>query len=465
MRHNWRSPCFTLGLLAGWLALTGATPAQEKKELKKQPAKKAVKEAAPIITYPPTLPDGKTFASDTSPLFLQPPATLVEGVTIAKTAPQVDFAYFPGQDYEGKPWSNWGDSTAAGGKYYTAIGDHLAPQGNALVFEYNPANHEFRTLAETAKILELPEGHYKPGKIHTRLDMGRDGWIYFSTHRGSPRVTNDQYHYKGDWIFRANPTTGKSEIVVHAPVEKHCIPNGTLDTDRLIFYGGTAPGAGDAKDIRFFAYDCANHKLLYSGPNGPARYMMLSKSTGKVYYVPGAGDSPIMRFDPTSPEAPVEIPGSIGVRAATRETPQGIIYTVSLGQGDATAEIYAFDVKTEKATKLGTAAVGVNDYVAAVDADPSGRYLYYVPGAHGGSEKDNSAVVQFDTQTRQKKVIAFLHPFYEQKYKCIPKGTYAVAVDPSGDKLYVTWNVSRGSRAWDCCAVTTIHIPSTERPQ
>ena len=193
--------------------------------------------------------------------------------------------------------------------------------------------------------------------------------------------------------------------------------------------------------------------------------MMLSKSTGKVYYVPGAGDSPIMRFDPTSPEAPVEIPGSIGVRAATRETPQGIIYTVSLGQGDATAEIYAFDVKTEKATKLGTAAVGVNDYVAAVDADPSGRYLYYVPGAHGGSEKDNSAVVQFDTQTRQKKVIAFLHPFYEQKYKCIPKGTYAVAVDPSGDKLYVTWNVSRGSRAWDCCAVTTIHIPSTERPQ
>lgn len=28
---------------------------------------------------------------------------------------------------------------------------------------------------------------------------------------------------------------------------------------------------------------------------------------------------------------------------------------------------------------------------------------------------------------------------------------------------YVTWNISRGSRAWDCCAVTVIHIPELER--
>ena len=43
------------------------------------------------------------------------------------------------------------------------------------------------------------------------------------------------------------------------------------------------------------------------------------------------------------------------------------------------------------------------------------------------------------------------------------KGTYAVAVDPAGDKLYITWNVSRGSRAWDCCSMTVVHIPESER--
>jgi hypothetical protein len=37
------------------------------------------------------------------------------------------------------------------------------------------------------------------------------------------------------------------------------------------------------------------------------------------------------------------------------------------------------------------------------------------------------------------------------------------AVDPRGDKLYVTWNASRGSRAWDSCALTVVHIPESER--
>jgi hypothetical protein len=43
------------------------------------------------------------------------------------------------------------------------------------------------------------------------------------------------------------------------------------------------------------------------------------------------------------------------------------------------------------------------------------------------------------------------------------KGTYSVAVDPRGDTLYVTWNISRGSKAWDCCGLTAIHIPESER--
>ena len=30
------------------------------------------------------------------------------------------------------------DSLVAGGKYYASIGDHLAPEGNAFVYEYDP---------------------------------------------------------------------------------------------------------------------------------------------------------------------------------------------------------------------------------------------------------------------------------------------------------------------------------------
>jgi len=58
--------------------------------------------------------------------------------------------------------------------------------------------------------------------------------------------------------------------------------------------------------------------------------------------------------------------------------------------------------------------------------------------------------VQFDTKTKTRKVIAFLSPYFTDKIGATPVGTFSSAIDPTGDKLYITWNVSRGSRAWDC---------------
>ncbi len=440
-----------------------------------QAPKKAARAAQPEITYPPKLPGGKEVVTDTSDAFLKPAETLREGVAIAKTPPTVDFMYYPGQNYPGQPWSNWGDSVAVGGKYYSAIGDHLAigakgdgshGTGTGFVFEYDPAKKSLRELVNTTKVLSMPEGHYTPGKIHSRIDMGSDGNLYFATHRGSARATTDKYHYQGDWIFKCDPRTGKTEVVVHGPVPKHCIPNSVLDPDRLIFYGGTAAGEGGEEDgIQFFAYDIKNKKLLYSGPNGPARYMMFAKSTGRLYYVPGKGDGPLMRYDPKVGGSPVEVAGShIGLRSATQETPQGFIYTVSLGQGRGDTDLWSFNTKTEEIKKLGSAPVGSQAYVASIDVDPSGRYLYYNAGAHGGSDRDGTPIVQYDIKTGQKKVIAFLHPYYQEKYGLSMQGTYGSAVDPAGDKLYVTFNVNRGTRAWDCCGLAVIHIPASERP-
>lgn len=450
-----RGRTWLLAALACVFALAATLPAQDK--TKKKPAKVEG-------TYPPTLPDGKLVVTDKSDDFLKPPETLREGVKIAKTAPTVDFAYIPGQTYAGRPWSNWGDSLAINGKYYTSYGDHLAPGGNAFVYEYDPEKKTFRLLADIRKIINLPEGHYTPGKIHGRLDLGDDGWIYFSTHRGSTTTTTDKFFYKGDWILRCHPETGKAEVVVQGPVPKHCIPNSVLDPKRLIFYGGTAPGTGGENEgIQFFAYDVKNKKMLYSGPDGPARYMIFAKSTGRIYYVPGTGSTPLMRYDPDKGGSPVKIEGELPIRAATQETPQGIVYTASLGQGGREASLYAFNTKTEAIEPLGPLAVGKNQYVATLDADPTGRYLYYIPGAHGGSEVDNAAVIQFDVKMKQRKVIAFLHPFYQTKYGCTLKGTYSVAVDPKGDKLYVNWNAFRTVRPWDTCALTVIHIPESER--
>jgi hypothetical protein len=425
------------------------------------------------LTFPPKLPDDKAVRTDTSKDFLKPSGTIEKGVVIAKTPPTVDFLYYPGQTYEGRPWSNWGDSLAVNGKYYASIGDHLAlggkgpGNGNALVFEYDPQKKAFRQLVDLVKLLDLPKDHYAPAKIHSRLDLGSDGWLYFSTHRGSTTVTSDRNHYKGDWIVRCDPKSGKSEVVVQGPVPKHCIPTSVLDGERMIFYGGTAPGT-DAKDrdVMFFAYDVKNKKLLHSCGDGPPRYMILSKSTGRVYWVPGKEGAvgQLVRWDPKKGGDPVKIDAKLGCRSATQETPQGLVYTVSQGGKGAGPKLYSFDVKTEQEKELGPANVGAMGYVTSLDADPTGRYLYYVPGAHGGSEKDNSAVVQYDVKTKTRKVIAFLHPFYKDKVGATLAGTFSTAVDPKGDKVYVTWNVRRaGEKAWDCCALTVIHVPEGER--
>ena len=122
----------------------------------------------------------------------------------------------------------------------------------------------------------------------------------------------------------------------------------------------------------------------------------------------------------------MKIAGEIGIRAATRETPQGIVYTVSLGQGEGASgdDVCASTRRPRRSSRSVLPRSASQQYVAAISADPTGRYLYYVPGAHGGSDRDGSAVVQFDTRRASSKVIAFLHPFYEQKYGLVPKGTY-----------------------------------------
>lgn len=479
MKHNlFPTSGFCVFLALAWPMSAPATDgagapgeqAPPKKSRQSTPAS-AVKEP---LSFPPRLPGGQIMVTDSSRDFLKPTPTIKSEVEIAQTPPTVDFMFYPGQDYPGKPWSNWGDSLVINGKYYSSIGDHLAlgskgdlnHSGNAFVFEYDPATKRMRQLVEVRKVLNQPVGHYTPGKIHGRLDLGSDGWLYFSTHRGSATATKDTYHYKGDWIIRHHPTTGASEVVAAGPVPKHCIPCSVLDPERLIFYGGTAAGdADDESTIRFFAYDVKNRKLLYSGPDGPARSMIFVRSTGKVYYTPGSKEmtGTLMCYDPAKGGPPVATRTRIGLRAATEETPQGFVYTTSKGSKGTPSTLWAFNTKTEEAENLGDPAVGRQDYITTMDADPTGRYVYYMPGAHGRSEDDGTPVVQYDVQTKRKKVIAFLAPYYKEKYGCTLTGTFSSALDAKGETLYVSWNVIRGEKNWDSVALTVIHIPRSER--
>jgi hypothetical protein len=413
------------------------------------------------LAYPPALPDGRAHATDTTPAFLQPASTLREGVEIAKTPPTVDFFYYPGQDHPGKPWSVWGDGTAAGDRYWSAIGDHLSPKGTAQVYVYDASSKRLRMLVDLRTFFEseklIPAGmNYAPAKIHSRIDLGKDGWLYYGTHRGSPGTTTDANGYQGDWILRTHAESGKTEVVAEHPVPKHAIPMSVLDPERLLFYGGTAPGKdAAAKEAWFFVWDVARKRRILSAGGGPGRCAIFSKSTGRLFW-DGRMFDPGKDWQLGESKAP-------DVRSATQETPQGIVY----GTSGRSADLWAYDVKNDALTPLGTGAVGKQEYTTTIDADPTGRYLYYVPGGHGGGPADGTPVVQFDVKTRTRKVIAFLYKHYYDTYGYTLDGTFSTALDPKGEKLYITWNGMRKGqpKGWESCALTVVHIPASERPE
>ena len=85
------------------------------------------------VAWPPVLPGGKPSITLTGPALLEPTTDLRAGVTVAKDPPTVTFLYYDCQTYEGKPWSVWGDGLAVDGHYYSAVGDHMSPGGNAFL--------------------------------------------------------------------------------------------------------------------------------------------------------------------------------------------------------------------------------------------------------------------------------------------------------------------------------------------
>ena len=415
------------------------------------------------LSLPRPLPGGQPVVSDTSELFLKGPAHIRRDVEISAVVPTVDFMYYPGQTYRAE-WSAWGEATVVNGKYYSSIGDHGVGLVNTFVHEYDPATKTLRQVVDVSAVLNQPRGHYTPGKIHGRIDLAKDGWLYFGTFFGSLSAGSDQFHYEGDWILRYNPQTDQTEIVEHAPVGRRSIYGSVVDPDRMIFYGIGWPGQNHPsgnRDFLFFAYDLQTRNVVHSAPmhhQGLDNDLIFSNSTGRVYYRHKNGMN-LRRYDPETGED-IKLRVSVGnLVAATEETAGGFVYTA-----DANGNLYAFDTNTEQVDNLGSAVVGHEGYITNLDVDPTGRYLYYMPGADGFSPNDGTPVVQFDLQTRKKTILAFLNPFYQDTYGFTVVGSYGGAIDPSGDELYITWHGNdNGMNVWyESTAMTVVHIPIPE---
>lgn len=402
-----------------------------------------------------------------SPLLLQPPAGLTGDFSVAKTPPKVDFAIFPGQWKGARLWSSWGDSLfARNGRFYASVGDHAAPHGTAYVYEIDPQAGTVKQVVDYNKAAGLSDDaqSYSPGKIHGALVQGKDGWIYFFGYRGSIRRTGKETGYKGDWLLRYHPETGKTEnLGIAVPFSSVPVLAYSAATDSL--YGLSVPGKTmPDPSAQFFRYDLRTRKLVTAvpiAPKGP-RAIIVAED-GRAWFDNGAGG--LNRYDPRSNKvetAPVKVPGDGVLRAASRPDKNGIAYCFSKD-----GMIFAFDTRKETAHRRTTAFVAPPLYTATCRLDPSGRYVYYVPGAHGKSSRSGTPVIQWNVKTGQRKVIAFLHTFIRKSAGYHVGGTYGLALNADGSQLCINFNGSplpTGRHPdFGLCSVIVLHIPAAER--
>jgi len=402
---------------------------------------------------------------------LQPHADVKGLVDVAKEPPVVEFAILPGQWEGARLWSSWGDALrATDGSVYVSIGDHDAPHGSAYVYCVDPSGKSVRQVVAVNEHLdsENPE-HYTPGKIHGGLVEGKDKKIYFIGYRGSVRKTGAETAYRGDHLFQYDPASGKTKNLGIAI--SHCsTPVLHYHAESHSLYGLAAAGQTAEDDRnRFFHYDIASGEstVVFEPEVRTARAMILARN-GRAYYPADAGEAKptLARFDPRgkkSKRLKIELPGSGVMRAATGVNSKGVAYGITKE-----GELFAFDTNNETCTPLGTGFPTAPQYTAAMKLDATERYLYYVPGAHGRTDRIGTPVMQFDLKTKRAKAICFLHEALLKEHNYFVGGTYGLVLSEDGSRLTINFNGGRPDTkqpSFGLCSVMIVHIPESERPE
>jgi len=400
-----------------------------------------------------------------SALLLKVPEGVKGDFAVAKEAPALDFAVFPNQWEGARLWSAWGDSVCGSdGKFYASVGDHASPYGTSYVYCVDPQSKRVDLIVDYNAVVGMPKGKYAPGKIHAPLCDGGDGWLYMIGYRGSVGGTTKEADYEGDWMLRYHMESGKIENLGTA-VPYSSAPSMEPYPPLGLLYGLGAPGKSMPEPKRkFFAYDYKNRKLVFAGgPECTMNRAIIVTREGRVYY---ETDGKLQRYDPkenkvTATQATV--PGNGRLRAASTPDKGGVVYCFS-----SDGEMFSFDPKTEKVAQLGKAFVTGRLYIASCELSPGGRYLYYVPSAHGGSRVHGTALIQLDVKTKKRKVIAFLNELLRQKKGYNLGGTYALALSRDGSQLFVNWNGAPAAQKrndFGQCSAMIVHIPEGERSE
>ncbi len=437
------------------------------------------------VKWPPTLRgavDGVAAVSTEG--FLRVPEAVTKRLAekngapfdVARTAPRVEIIYHDQLGPEAarrRLWSSWGDiCIAKDGRVYCAIGDHGKDvDGDARCFIYcwDPATKNLRQIVDMNRIVPPRAGQPAWSKVHAKIDEAADGKIYFSCTLNSGGKAGDaKYGFNdtlpGGQIYRFDPETERTEVFANLP-PRRVTATSLLDRGRNIWWCGLEAGGGGA----VYGFDLGAKKVVHQGMDGEIvfnRAFALLRNG----YILFSGEDAARHLDPTTGKSTVtklRAEGSPGIRCATRESDDGHVFGVM----QTTHQLFRYTPRTDEMKLLGSSWLE-GEYTTVCELSPDGRFLYYLPGAHGRAWQSGTPVLQYNIATGRRKVLAFLAPVFDRDHDYVPAGTYGVKLSADGATLYVNFNGHAADRirpgamksnGFGLTAFAAIHIPASER--
>jgi hypothetical protein len=370
---------------------------------------------------------------------------------------RVEGLVFPHPDYEGNPWTQWGQGVVLpDGRFISAIGDHIGPDGNSFVYEFDPASGRLAMIADVLSYVDHVPGTWGYGKIHGQMSFGPCGEVYYSTYWGTYRGIRFEGNYRGDLLFRLDPY-GQTVEPLTVPVDLHGQASLASSPAHGLVYGEAIDPVKKDNGVDegpFFAYDVATGESVFVGPPTPhvGFRAMIVDDSGKAYYSTGGGELAV--YDPATGELGTHaqaIPGD-WLRATTVPDADGRVFGV-------TEEPDVFFVMNPDGSiqELGEAP----GYTTSLALAPDGSRFFYMPGAHGNAHESGAQLIAVDTDSGEQTVIVELNQLVEEHLGLTVGGTYNVATSPEGDKVYVGVNASPlgDDSGFGEVALLVVHLP------
>ena len=370
---------------------------------------------------------------------------------------QVDAVVYPRPDQRGDPWSQWGQGLVLDdGRFLSAAGDHLGADGNSYLFMYDPGRRRIVRFTDVLSHVHHRKGEWGYGKIHAQMVRESCRTALIATYWGTDKDLRYGGSYRGDHLFRLDTTTLKLENV-DVPVPKHGIPTLAGDLRRGLLYGeAVVPTPADATGSEqgaFFAYDIAAHRIAFRADDERLtglRNVMVDKD-GAAYLAAAGGR--LLVYEPGSEALRVvreRLPGGGTLRASTKPGPDGSVYGVTARP----QRLFALR-PDGRIDDLGPAG----RYTTSMALAPDGSRFFYVPGAFGDSSKEGTPLVAVDTKSGKATTVAKLNDVVERKLGLTLGGSYSVAIDRSGARLYIGINAGRDREdAWGEVVLLVVHL-------